>query len=102
MYHKIAATPNRNLTGDAAFAAVRGLIKLDDRNVIHLQHGQNLRQFRQISEWAMGIFQLPRLHCVLPLHNHELRQNMLSFSVLFNNFKVSNGMKNEITTAFDA
>ena len=102
LYHKIAATPNRNLTGDAAFAAVPGLIKLDDRNVIHLQHGQNLRQFRQISEWAMGIFQLPRLRCVLPLHNHELRQNILSFSVLFNNFKVSNGMKNEITTAFDA
>ena len=99
LYEKVKA--GTNVVGDSAFANVPGFIKLSERNVLDLQHGQNLRQVRQISEWAMHIFQLPRLHLKLPLHNNKLRQNLLSLSVLFNNFKVNNGMNNEITTAFD-
>lgn len=63
--------------------------------------GGQLRSCRQISEWGMRIFQLPRLHVTLPLGNNTLRQAILMCSVLINNFKVNNGQHNQITTTFD-
>jgi hypothetical protein len=101
MLDKLKLLPQYHLVGDSAFAHTQGMMRMTDINVRRYIYGDQLRSFRQISEWGMRIFQLPRLHVTLPLNNNTLRQAILMCSVLINNFKVNNGQKNQVTVTFD-
>ena len=101
LLEKLNCLPQHNLVGDSAFANTDGMLRMTDAAVCSYIYGDQLRSFRQISEWGMRIFQLPRLHVTMPLGNNVLRQAILMCSVLINNFKVNNGQHNQVTATFD-
>ena len=53
----------------------------------------------QASEWAMGIFQIPRLRTKLPVDDVK-RGRLIHLSLLMNNYKVRCGIPNQVTTTF--
>jgi hypothetical protein len=90
---------NHNIAADSAFAKVNGIIPIDDTMVATTVEGEALRCVRQASEWAMGIFQIPRLRTKLPVDDVK-RGRLIHLSLLMNNYKVRCGIPTQVTTTF--
>ena len=59
LLEKLNCLPQHNLVGDSAFAnTADGMLRMTDAAVCSYIYGDQLRSFRQISEWGMRIFQL--------------------------------------------